>query len=222
MVWSLNILLQILPFTTGTRYGFDDGEEVFGNHIICYLGTGTGSLDTSLTWMQYTFNIELLISFAVIIVLSTAVVFYCLKMNNTVTIQIIRESWSVVILYPCAMLIAWMPSIMYGTYLKNTRRGLPYHNVVISAYLSAISALYGPLLSLIFYSKTLEAREAWIRNFRRLYYFITNSNVDIDDNKDEGRCGSIISIQDISITTSTTSITLINPILSDITRIDEL
>ena len=39
IVWSVNILLQILPYTTSTTYGFDDGEVVFENHVICYLGT---------------------------------------------------------------------------------------------------------------------------------------------------------------------------------------
>jgi len=164
IVWPLNILLQVLPFTTGTRYGFDDGEVVFEHHIICYLGTGTGSFNTSLTWMQYAFNIELLISFFIIIVLSIAVVVYSLNVKSTKTSHVylaqrIRESWSIVILYPCAMVISWVPSTIYGYYIFNLEiagKNLPHHNVVIVGYLNAINALYGPLLALIFYTKTLK------------------------------------------------------------------
>jgi len=141
--------------------------------------------------------------------------------------QKIRESWSIVILYPCAMLIAWVPGTISGLYLiylqgTETRRNLPNHVFVINDYLTAINALYGPLLTLIFYTKTLEARQAWIRNFRRLYHFITNSNADMDEDKSEERCGSIISVDDIEITTTTTSTTSINPISKDVARIDEL
>jgi len=113
---------------------------------------------------------------------------------------------------------------LYLIYLQNTeaRKELPNHIFVINDYLTAINALYGPLLALIFYTKTLEARRAWIRNFRRLYHFITNSNADMDEDKGEERCGSIISVDDIEITTTTTSTTSINPISKDISRIDEL
>jgi hypothetical protein len=82
----------------------------------------------------------------------------------------------------------------------DTRRELPYHAHVIENYLLAITALYGPLLALIFYTKTLEARRAWIRNFKQLYHFITNSKTKEDE--DEERCGSIISIQDSEVVTS--------------------
>ena len=145
------------------------------------------------------------------------------KISHLYLSQRIRESWSIIILYPFAMLITWMPGTLYGAYsfnLESNGKGLPYHNVVIAGYLNAINALFGPLLSLIFYTKTLEARQAWIRNFRRLYNFITNSKADLEEDEGEERCGSIISINDIEITT-TTSMTSINPISKDITRIDE-
>ena len=113
---------------------------------------------------------------------------------------------------------------MYLIYLQDNEASLPQHIFVINDYLTAINALYGPLLALIFYTKTLEARRAWISNFRRLYHFITNSRTNEDEDKGEGeeRCGSIISVDDIEITTTTSSTTSINPISKDITRIDEL
>ena len=221
IVWPLNILLQLLPYTTGTNYGEDDGQ-------VCFFGQGRGSFEAVVAWNQYAFTVELLTSFVIIIILTLAVVFYCLNMNSATTSNVylaqkIRESWSIVILYPCAMLIAWVPGTISGSYLiylQGAKKELPYHILVINNYLTAINALNGPLLALIFYSKTLEARQAWIRNFRRLYNFI-NSKVDLEEDEDEERCGSIISTNDIEITTTTTSMTSINPISKDITRIDE-
>jgi len=245
IVWSVNILLQILPYTTGTAYGADDDKKVFESNLICFFGPGTGSIGTSLEWMQYVFNIELFISIFIIIMLSTAVVIYSLSMKSTMTSHVylaqrIRESWSIVILYPCAMLIAWVPSTIYIYYslnLENSGKGLPYNNTVIIDYLNACNALYGPLLAMIFYTKTLEARRAWISNFRRLHHFITNSKTNEDE--DEERCGSIISMHDIEITTTTSikselhlqgqdnnqvksPFTVQHEISNDITRIEEL
>ena len=120
------------------------------------------------------------------------------------------------------MVITWVPGTIYAYHifnLEDSEKGLPYHNIVIAGYLNAINALYGPLLALIFYTRTIDARQAWIRNFRRLYHFITNSktNADMDEDDERSSCTSIISIQDIEITTTTTSITSINPIA----RIDD-
>ena len=233
IVWFVNILLQLLPFTTGTRYGFDDGaddsERFVINNLACGLGPGKSSYTLSLTWSQYVFNIELLISFFVIVILSATVVFYCLRMKSITTshlylAQRIRESWSIMILYPCAMIIAWVPGTIYAyhaNYLINSGKELTYDNFVIANYLNAINALYGPFLTLIFYTKTLDARRAWILNFRQLYNFITNSKVDEDEVEIRISCTSIISIHDIEVATNT-SITSINPISSDLTRIDDL
>jgi hypothetical protein len=110
--------------------------------------------------------------------------------------------------------------------LQNTeaRKELPQHIFVINDYLTAINALYGPLLALIFYTKTLDARQAWISIFRQWFHLTVDSKADVEAIGDVGRrtCTSIISVHDLEITTSTTSITSINPISSDITRIDGL
>ena len=108
IVWPLNILLQILPYTTGTTYGEDDGQ-------VCFFGLGNGSFRSVVAWSQYAFTIELFISFAIIIILTFVVVFYCLNMNIAIRSHVylaqkIRESWSIMILYPCAMLVTWVSS----------------------------------------------------------------------------------------------------------------
>jgi len=198
IVWSVNILLQFLPYTTGTTYGTDDDGI---NYKICILGKGTGSDNAYYQWFQFAYNIELLISFAIIIILSVIVVYYCLNVNTKSShmylAQRIRESWTIVILYPCAMMIAWVPRIIYsyyGTFLEKAGKELPNHYVVIDNYLTAWTALYGPLLALIFYTKTLDARRAWMFNLRCILSLITDIDVD-----DRNSCVSIISIQDSQI-----------------------
>jgi hypothetical protein len=201
----VNILLQILPYTTGTRYGADDGDPLFEKNFICFLGVGTGSYDIAIQWLQYAFNIELLISFGIIIILSTIIVIYSLTVKSTKTSHVylaqrIRESWSIVILYPCAMMIAWVPGIIYAyhlNYLLNAGKKLPYHAYVTVDYLTTLNALYGPLLALIFYTRTLDARRAWMYNLRCILYVITY--IDMDDRTS---CSSIISIEDYQIAAS--------------------
>ena len=91
-------------------------------------------------------NIELLISFAIIIILSSIVVIYSLTVKSTKTSHVylaqrIRESWSIVIMYPCAMLIAWVPGIIYAHYLNyllETGKKLPLHAYVFDDYLTTL------------------------------------------------------------------------------------
>jgi hypothetical protein len=97
------------------------------------------------------------------------------------------------------MLISWVPRISYsyyGTYLDNAGKELPKHYIVIDDFLAALTALYGPLLALIFYSKTLDARRAWMFNLRCILSLITDIDVDYRNS-----CVSIISIQDSKIAT---------------------
>ena len=201
IVWSVNVVLQILPFVTKSMYGTDDGGE---NFIICGLGKGKGSTTALYYWNQYALNIELLASFGIIIILSFIIVCYSLHMKNIQTphvllIQRIRESWSIVILYPCAMLIAWVPSTIYGFYssVLINEKGFPDHYFVTYNYLASLNVLYGPLLALIFYTKTLDARRAWIYNLRCILH--VTADVDIDE---RSSCSSIISIQDIEMSNS--------------------
>ena len=122
------------------------------------------------------------------------------KTSHVYLAQRIRQSWSTVILYPCAMLITWMPSTIFACHIYNleiTDKELPHHHKVIQSYLDVGNVLYGPLLALIFYTKTLDARRAWIYNFRCILYVLTD--VDMDD---RSTCTSIISIEDSQVVTS--------------------
>jgi len=193
IVWSLNLLLQFLPLTTGVSYGTDDGGIP---DSACFLAGGKGRYDGDF-WMQYTVAIEIVISFSLVIGLSLIIVYFCLR-TDAYVFPIIRDSWSLVILYPGAMLVAWIPSMSYGYYLNrllSAGHSLPDHSEVIYNYLIAVSALYGPFLSIIFYTKTIDARRAWLSNWRYIVHMITKREV--STKVDDGiRCSSIISIDD--------------------------
>jgi hypothetical protein len=199
LVWTLNITLQLLPYSTGTTYGRDDdkGAPVF---VCTYQGT---SKDVAL-WNEYAFSIELIISFAIIIILSIGIVFYSLnmttdKLSGEYFTARIRTSWSIVILYPLTMLIAWLPSQIfqfYLGYLRSSGTTLPENSIVILDYLIGCNALNGPLLALIFYTKTQDARKAWMSNLR---YFLYPADVEVDD---RSTCSSNISTDDSEVTSS--------------------
>ena len=167
IVWSLNFLLQFLPFTTGAIYGSDDKDGI--PIITCLLTGGKGKYDGDF-WMQYTANIEILVSFSMIIILSIVIVYFSLKTSTSEAYLAsrIKESWSLVILYPLAMLVALLPSQIYAFYLNqrsNNGHSLP--------------------------------RRAWLSNWRYVLRMITKeSEVDKDTEDDDVRCSSIISIDD--------------------------
>ena len=138
IVWTLNLSLAFLPFSTGTYYGRSDNIKAVNR---CLFYNPNGDTKNANDWKQYTFRIELLICFFSMIILSIIVVIYSQCMNDSKTSHVylaqrIRESWSTVILYPAAMLLTWVPSIIWG-YIgdfatSNAKVVIPSHYYVIS------------------------------------------------------------------------------------------
>ena len=119
IVSSLNIILQFLPYSTGTRYGDGDEDDSIENETRCFLSKGKGKEKYVSKWGAYAFQYELIISLLIIIVLSIVVVFYSTRVKNLDASQIylaqrIKGSWSIVILYPLAMIVSWMPGVLAG------------------------------------------------------------------------------------------------------------
>jgi hypothetical protein len=54
------------------------------------------------------------------------------------------------------------------------------------------------LIKLIFYTKTQDARRAWLSNMRYIYRIVTSKDVDIGI-EDRSTCSSILSIDDRSM-----------------------
>ena len=191
LVFALNIALSLAPLSTGSRYGIAD---IYKSISLCFINDGGGG-----RWLFYAIQLEMYISFIMIIILAAIIVCYSLFFNTNKSSNIyinerIKDSWKVVILYPLAMMVTWLPGQVYAfyenEYLKKNKK-VPKNGSVIFDYLFAFSVLYGPLLSIIFYTKTLDARRAWMHNLRFIMYVATS--IDIDDRT---TCGSIISIDD--------------------------
>ena len=117
----------------------------------------------------------------------------------------------VVLLYPLALMVCWVPASIYGKWRDTyyTQNGhYPKHFILISNYFEASVCLYGPLLSLIFYIYTEQARYEWMKIYRYILY--RKSNDDCDD--------------DMRSTASSSSITndvIMNPIDDTVLRISE-
>jgi len=119
------------------------------------------------------------------------------------------------LLYPLALLLSWVPAASYGYwrdeyYLKNDH--YPSHSLLVSNYFEASVCFYGPLLTLIFYVYTEQARREWIR----LYRIIIQRKSDDDD--DMRSTASSDSSKNDSVTVSTA---VMNPIDDSVTRITE-
>ena len=186
IVWTFTISLAFLPFSTGTHYG-RSASTTEPVAVRCNFYNPNGDRKTADRWKQYSFRIELFTCFSMMTLLSIIVVIYSQCMNDSKTSHVylaqrIRESWSTVILYPAAMLLTWVPSTGYG-FFEEYFSNLPSHYYVISDYLTACQSLYGPLLAIIYYSKTQDARRAWLHNFKRMYQFITKADVDGEESR---------------------------------------
>jgi len=196
IVFTLNMILSLIPLSTGASYGLDDDDKGIPIGFCGFYGKDKSQ------WSNYTFNIEALISLMIIIILTMVIIVYSLKFNNKTSSNIyinerIKDSWKIVILYPLSMCIAWIPSVAYGyyfnAYIYNNSGKYPPNGHLIFDYLAGINVLYGPLLSIIFYTKTMDARKAWIDNLK----YILNLIKKIDDTDDDRiTCDSILSIDD--------------------------
>ena len=233
VVFTLNIVLSLIPYSTGTGYGQDDESS---SRILCNFYVAKGDDEAEVQWTQYTYLYGLNFSFMIIIVFSTIIVCYNLFFNNNKSSNIYvseraKDSWKIVTLYPLAMMITWVPSQAYNIYFfsyQSTHSNrIPPKGYVILDYLQALNVLYGPFLSIIFYTKTLDARRAWMHNLRGITYVTTS--IDIDDRT---TCSSIISMDDVRVSETDQSwpnrnsrnniASTLNPMSSNsITRIEE-
>jgi len=219
IVFILNTALAVIPFGTQTTYGLDDDGIPFG--LCGYFGT----MDSQ--WSDYGYNVEAVISFAFIIVFTAIIIVFSLNAKNFKSSNIyinerMIDSWKTVILYPIAMLISWIPSTVYSFYFQSyiiSNGGKPLNGRLVLSYLTALNVLYGPFLACIFYTKTLDARRAWLQNFKSISSLIFK--VEIDDRRS---CDSILSIDDLRMTeielkSTSSSQYQENPITSNVVRI---
>ena len=160
-VFTLNVVLALIPLSTGTRYGL---VNELSSITVCTFSAGKGDIEDVDQWLHYTFQLEVYISFIIIIILSTIIACYSLNFNNTISSNVyvnerIKDSWKIVILYPLAMMVIWLPSQAYSFYFNSyssNHGSVTNSDTVIIDYLVALAVLYGPLLSIIFYTTRCE------------------------------------------------------------------
>ena len=101
-VATLNIILQLLPFTTNTTYGGYLGTEV------CFLDKGRGTYEQLRFWEEFCYFSVQIICFSIIFLLSVILVAKSYTPGLVPMLyQQIEDAWHTVILYPIGMAVAW-------------------------------------------------------------------------------------------------------------------
>lgn len=188
-VWSINIILELLPLTTKTFYGGSSGEQK------CSLTIGESSSREFYVWFLIQ-PISQLANFLITVWFTMAIIYYCkvkrkkLLEETLVVHPTFDRAWQTVILYPLAELLAWVPAQVYNSYILFYRYKHeftdPRNATSITNSTHIIAPLYGFFLCIIFFKSNEEARI----ELKKMFY----SYVDDDDQfKDEVRSSSTIS-----------------------------
>ena len=170
--WPINILLQILPFSTKTYYG-NHSYLPYGVTVCSYYNNNRDYRSEAM-WLNITVNYMLNISFITISFCSIFIVGYTryIRANNPlITTVIDNEVWSTIILYPLGQLFAWLPSTIYSVIFERQTSAsghFPNNGWILINVFDTLNPLYGLILSSVFYLKTEEAREEWISIIHRL------------------------------------------------------
>lgn len=82
IVFSLNILLQFLPYSTNTTYGRnDDGTTL----VVCSFQGSPNDVDY---WNTFAFSIEFFSSFVFIVIFSVIIVYYSIRIEPTTSSEV--------------------------------------------------------------------------------------------------------------------------------------
>jgi hypothetical protein len=159
MVWVINIILQIIPYTIGNSqspYGppnDDDGVPI----TRCFFSNGEMN---NYVYDNFLFR-NILFSSFIFNFLAAMVAIYYSKVHMTQG-DPLKNIWKVMLLYPLALSVSWFPITIYKTMF-------PLYNIT-SNYLEGFVATYGIFLTLIFYLKTDQAREEWYKIYHNMFY----------------------------------------------------
>ena len=177
IIWTINIILQLLPYTTGGSYGEDD--DYLNIPIVRCFIRSNGGIANAFRWDTYTIQTEQILSFCIVAFFTIMIVGYSNYISrnestNVMLIASIYDARSTCLYYPLSMLVAYVPSTTYAHYMDNylIKHGhFPPHGQIITDCLLASNSLYGLFLTIIFYTKTKLARAEW-------YYIICSSSID--------------------------------------------
>lgn len=163
LIWSMNIFLQVLPYMTHDKLysGINDDyirEPIRSCATIFDIGSSAISVH------NYIFLAGLLISLFFISFFSIILVVF-IKIASSLNMKVaphVYKSFSIIILFPVGMIVAWVPVIISGfwitTYITIYSEMPPQFNIIYN-YTSALNSLYGILLFFIWYTSSGKARK---------------------------------------------------------------
>jgi hypothetical protein len=156
IVWSVAAFAAFGPLSTGNSFGQDD--ELNG-YMPCNF---RGATMPDYLWGIFAFALIILVCIATMVYYVIEIRLYR-KMNGWVATPRQIALYKTTRLYPIAMAACWLPYLGFA-YLQE-----PSHVKIDIVYkvLCCLTALYGPLLALIFFTHSIEARNAW----KGLFYF---------------------------------------------------
>ena len=178
IVWGVSIVLELLPITTN-RYGQDDA---LSGEFTCYLRY-QNNYAYGYFWEIFTFFTPLLMCTFLQIFFSISVF---RKFRDMALTPKLNTAVSLLFYYPLAFIIVWLPFIMIfiiSSYRLKRQQpvDVQHENIAI-----AITTTYGFFQSVIFFTRSREARTRW----RHLFGFKRDDELSIatdfeEDYKDD-------------------------------------
>lgn len=180
VVWTTLILLAFLPYATGIDYG---AQLQLLNITKCtFVNTKSSVGFPQVVAIWSAINESVLCCTILFISFITFLIYYegTYRNENIVTnhdSRIESESWKTMILYPLSLLTCWVPSQCFILSLQFHQHRVPFSTAEkIADGLYMICPLHGLFLSIIFFTKTRQAKDEWIVIWKTLRNLKSNSN----------------------------------------------
>ena len=161
MLWTINIILQIVPYITkdynDSPYGPPNDDNSGVSRTRCFFSDGAMN---DYRWDNLLFRNILFSSFFFNALCALVAIYYskvCMTEGDP-----LKYLWTVVLLYALALCISWFPVLIYKSKFPNEN--------IVSDYLESAVATYGIFLTIIFYVKTDQAREEWYKIYHNMIY----------------------------------------------------
>ena len=172
LVWTLNIVLQVLPVLGRDGYGLPAKYVGYG---VCSLGReiGGGAYASNWKWMNGVFFGPLCIFMVLMVSLDFYLLHYLLPMmvgsDGSAGVMWQKLVWNIA-LYPVGMFFLWMPTFLalVSVEIYPSVASGASGNILETANLAltSVAAGYGFFVAVLFFVKSAEARRRWYKKFK--------------------------------------------------------
>jgi hypothetical protein len=182
IVWSINTIIAVLPFTDGVYYG--GAHE--GKYICTFSHWGTKGVQ----WYAATIITPCLVCAMVGVIILLLLEHERKKMYSDTSVgKLIAKLISNTIGYPIGLFFFWMPfGVTFvetnNLHVENDHSGAEYDEWMAFQITGIFACLFGLFLAALFFTKSREARQRW----RRLLFAGGSSS---SNNTDNPRLGLI-------------------------------